>query len=103
MAQRPQLRRQHRQELLGGELLVYEIDGIADEQLGESHRCSHLDAGLRAGAPDRDTPGDERGCKVDQNKYQQQLDANRAPVPERMQEPPPLARRRLRHRERAGN
>ena len=103
MTQRAQLRRQHRQELLGGELLVYEIDGIADEQLGEAYRCSHLDAGLRAGAPDRNTPGDERGCKVDQNKDQQQLGANRAPIPQRTQEPPPLAGRRLRHRERAGN
>ena len=98
------MHRQHRQELLGGELLVYEIDGIADEQLGEAYRCSHLDAGLRAGAQDRNTAADdERGRKVDQNKDQQQLGANRAPIPQRTQEPPPLAGRRLRHRERAGN
>ena len=88
MAHRPQLRRQGRQELLGRKLLLHEIDGVADQEFRQSHRGGHFDARLRAGPQDRDTAGDEHGDKIDQRKHQQELDADRAPAPERGQDLP---------------
>lgn len=57
------------------------IGGIADEKLGKSHRSCHLDAGLGARAQDRYATGDEHRHKIDQDEDEQELNADRAPVP----------------------
>ncbi len=89
MANGAQLSRQRRQELLGREPLMNEIDGVADQEFRKPHRSRRLDAALRAHPPYGDAAGDECGDEIDQDEHQQKLGADRTPVPKRMHQRPP--------------
>ena len=52
---------------------MHEIDGVADEQLGEAHRCRHLDPRLRARPQDGDAAGKKHRDHVDQDEHEQEL------------------------------
>jgi hypothetical protein len=69
------LNRQVGQELLGGKLLTRERHGIADQRLGKTDRCRHLDAGLCARPHDRNAAAENESRSIDQHKNREELRA----------------------------
>jgi len=73
MADRAQLQRQVGEKLLGGQLLMGERRGVANQRLGEMNGRRHLHTGLRARPYDRDAAAEDEPGDIDQHEYRQEL------------------------------
>jgi hypothetical protein len=73
MSHRAKLLGKRLQKLFGSDLLMNECRCVADQELGEPHRCRHLDLRLRARPPNRDRPGEQHRYQIDRNENEQEL------------------------------
>ena len=59
-----------------------ELDGVADERLGQAHGRCCLNASLRARPQHCDAAADDQRDDIDQHKHDEQLRAHRPAVPQ---------------------